>query len=146
MNQRLKNLGFQSVKSPKSKAYITIDDVGFISFSGSLRRELSIKRTESCSIYFNPDEGLLAIHIGTFDVKKNQEMNILQVTSEQTIRAREELMAIQDQHPGYNLMPKEGHPKINYDDIEVEKFTEPPDPYSRMVLVAIKKEKTSFRP
>ena len=145
MNQRLKNLGFQSVKSSKSKAYITIDDVGFISFSGSLRRELSIKRTESCSIYFNPDEGLLAIHIGTFDVKKNREMTILQITSEQTIRAREELMSIQDQHPGYNLMPKEGHPKISYEDIEVEKFTEPPDPYSRMVLVTIKKEKTSFR-
>ena len=89
MNQRLKNLGFQSVKATKSKAYITIDDVGYIAFSGNLRRELSIKRTESCSIYFNPDEGLLAIHIGTFDVKKNREMTILQITSEQTIRARE---------------------------------------------------------
>lgn len=50
-----------------------------------------------------------------------------------------------DQHPGYNLMPEEGKAKINYEDIEVEKFTEPPDPYSRMVLVTIKKEKTSFR-
>ena len=145
MNQRLKNLGFQSVKATKSKAYITIDDVGYIALSGSLRRELSIKRTESCSIYFNPDEGLLAIHIGTFDVKKNQEMTILQITSDYTIRAREELLAIQDQHPGYNLMPEEGKAKINYEDIEVEKFTDPPDPYSRMVLVTIKKEKTSFR-
>jgi hypothetical protein len=42
-------------------------------------------------------------------------------------------------------MPEEGKAKINYEDIEVEKFTEPPDPYSRMVLVTIKKEKTSFR-
>ena len=73
-------------------------------------------------------------------------MTILQINPEQTIRAREELLAIQDQHPGYNLMPEEGKAKINYEDIEVEKFTEPPDPYSRMVLVTIKKEKTSFRP
>jgi hypothetical protein len=146
MNQKLKNLGFQSVKTVKSKAYISIDEVGYISFSSSLRRELSIKRTENCSIYFNPDEGILAIHIGTFDIKKNREMTILQISSEYTIRARNELLAIQEQHPGYNLIPEEGKPKINYEDIEVEKFTEPPDPYSRMVLVAIKKEKTSFRP
>ena len=73
-------------------------------------------------------------------------MTILQISSEYTIRARNELLAIQEQHPGYNLIPEEGKPKINYEDIEVEKFTEPPDPYSRMVLVSIKKEKTSFRP
>lgn len=144
MNRKLKDLGFEAVKTGSQSKYIVVDDLGVITFSGSLRRELGIKRTESAVIYFNGSEGVLGIHVGTFDRKKNREMAIINISSEWTISAREELMAIEDEHRGYVLIAEEGR-RNNFEDVEVEKFTEPPDPYSRMVLVTIKKERVSFR-
>ena len=144
MNDKLKSLGFQKVKSGKASNYITVDDLGLISFSGRLRRELNIKRTENCCIYFNPDEGVLAIHIGTFDRKKHQDLSITKIEPDNTIRARDELTAIHDDYRGFTFIPEEGL-KNTFDQIEVEDFKEQPDPYSRMLLVTIKKEKTSFR-
>ncbi len=144
MNQKLKDLGFQEVKVGSSKDYISIDQYGSISFSGRLRRELSIKKTESASIYFNPDGGQLAIHIGRFDRKKNSDMLILNIEPDLTIRAKEELIAIEDEYAGYHLLPQ-GASTHSLEDVEIENVSLPPDPHSRMVLVGFKKDKIPFR-
>ena len=147
MNERMKGLGFQSTKSSKGSDYITIDDLGVISFSGRLRRELGIKRTEMWCIYFNPDEGILAMHIGTFDIKKHKELAGIALhinRAETTVSAREQLLNIEDEHRGYSLVPLEGNKKT-FNEVEVEQVTEQPDPYSRMVLVTIKRDKVPFR-
>ena len=141
---KLKGMGFQAVKAGKSSKYISIDDLGVISFSGGLRRELANKQKENAVIYFNPDEGLLAIHIGTFDRKKNPDMSIISMGRDGEIRARDELLFIEDEHRGYELVPSEGK-KNNFDNVEIEKVTEKPDPYSRMVLVTVKRGKVPFR-
>ena len=109
MNKKLKDLGFQTVKpeSGKSNTYINVSDLGVISLSGKLRRELSIKRSENCCIYFNPDDGILAIHIGTFNKKKNKELDITNISQDYTISAREELTHIEDEYPGYTFIPQE---------------------------------------
>ena len=144
MNQKLKDLGFQSVKVESSKDYISIDQYGVISFSGKLRRELSIKKTESASIYFNPDGGTLAIHIGRFDRKKNSDMLILTIDADKTIRAKEELAAIEDEYVGYHLLPQ-GASTHSLEDVEIENVSLPPDPHSRTVLVSLKKDRMPFR-
>tara|TARA_B100000029_G_C17365279_1_gene884036 strand:+ start:129 stop:581 length:453 start_codon:yes stop_codon:yes gene_type:complete len=147
MNQKMKGLGFEAVRSGKGSNYITINDLGVISFSGRLRRELNIKRTESCCIYFNEEEGVLGLHIGTFNRKKNKEYEgiALQINrADTTVRAREQLANIEDEYRGYRLIPSEGVSK-KLEDVEVENVAEPPDPHSRMVLVTIKRDKVPFR-
>ena len=46
MNKRLAGLGFEAVKTGMGSRYIVVDDLGVITFSGSLRREVGIKRVE----------------------------------------------------------------------------------------------------
>lgn len=146
MNKKLKDLGFQTVKpeSGRSNVYINVSDLGVISLSGKLRRELSIKRTENCCIYFNPDEGILGLHIGTFNSKKHPQLDITNIAQDYTISARDELTHIQDEYPGYTFIPQENL-NNSFDDIEIEYIKDPPDPYSRMILIHIQKEKTAFR-
>ena len=118
MNRKLKDLGFEAVRVGSQSKYIVVDDLGVITFSGSLRRELGIKRRESAVIYFNGGEGVLGIHVGTFDRKKNRDMGIINISSEWTISAREELIAIEDEHRGYSLIAEEGR-RNNFEDVEV---------------------------
>ena len=144
MSQKFKKLGFQSIKTTRTKSFVNIDEYGVISFSGQLRRDLSIKSKESAVLYFNPDEGLLAIHIGTFDRKKNKDMEIISIKSDKTISAKTQLQNIEDEYPNYTLLPQEGS-KITLEDVEIENVNEKPDPYSRMIIMTLKREKLPFR-
>ena len=117
-----------------------IDEYGVISFNTRLRGDLKLKKWENSAIYFNSDKGVLGIQVGRFDKKRDQEMPIVNMRSDNTIQARDELRLIQDDYSQYNLIPQSGQDKLRFDDVELENM----EKGSRMILITIPNSKKRF--
>jgi hypothetical protein len=141
MNHRLKEMGFDAIKSEDGAGRVVmIDEYGVISFNTRLRGDLKLKKWENSAIYFNGDQGILGVQIGRFDKKRDQGMPIVNMRGDNTIQARDELRLIQDDYSQYNLIPESGQDKLRFDDVELENM----EKGSRMILITIPNSKKRF--
>ena len=141
MNHKLKEMGFDAIKSKDGTAKVVmVDEYGVISFNTRLRGDLKLKKWENSAIYFNSDQGILGIQIGRFDKKRDSEMPIVNMRSDNTIQARDELRLIQDDYSQYKLIPESGQEKLRFDDVELENM----EKGSRMILITIPNSKKRF--
>ena len=103
-------------------------------------REITLRPTHNAVLYFNEDDNLLGIHVGVWDLKKNQDLDIT-IIQDQVIMARELIEHIEDEQE-IKLFP-EGEEKRRLEVIDIEDM----EKHSKMILVELpqRTHKRSFR-
>ena len=139
MNHKLKEMGFDAVTTAGSNFAVMIDQYGVITFNTKLRDSLELKKWENGALYFNSNEGMLGIHVGNFDKRRDKDLPVVTI-SNATISAKEELRSIQDNHPQYRMIPDQGKDNNRFEGVEIENM----DKGSRMILVEIPNSKKRF--
>ncbi len=140
MKHKVEKMGFKSIKKTSGSLHIFINELGNIMLSSGLVRELSLRPTHNAVLYFNEDENMLGIHVGTWDLKKDRDMDI-SIIKDNIILARELVEHIEDEQE-IKLYP-EGEEKRRLEVIEIEDM----ERKSKMVVVELPKRthKRSFR-
>ena len=140
MKHKIEKRGFKQVKKTTGSHHVYINQFGNITFSSSLIREITLRRTHNAVLYFNEDENLLGIHVGVWDLKKDRDMDIT-IIQDEVIMARELIEHIEDEQE-IKLFPV-GEEKRRLEVIEVEDMPR----NSKMILVELPKrtQKRSFR-
>ena len=140
MKHKIEKMGFKQVKKTSGSHHIYINQYGNITFSSSLIREITLRRTHNAVLYFNEDDNLLGIHVGVWDLKKDRDMDITFIQDE-VIMARELIEHIEDEQE-IKLFPV-GEEKRKLEVIEVEDMPR----NSKMILVELpeRTQKRSFR-
>ena len=140
MKHKIEKRGFKQVKKTAGSHHVYINQYGNITFSSSLIREITLRRTHNAILYYNEDENLLGIHVGTWDLKKDRDMDITLIQDE-VIMAKDLIEHIEDDQE-IKLFPV-NEEKRRLEVIEVENM----ERNSKMILVELPKriQKRSFR-
>ena len=140
MKHKIEKRGFKQVKKTAGSHHVYINQYGNITFSSSLIREITLRRTHNAVLYFNEDDNLLGIHVGVWDLKKDRDMDIT-IIQDEVIMARELIEHIEDEQE-IKLFPV-GEEKRRLEVIEVEDMAR----NSKMILVELpeRTQKRSFR-
>ena len=140
MKHKIEKRGFKQVKKTAGSHHVYINQYGNITFSSSLIREITLRRTHNAILYYNEDENLLGIHVGTWDLKKDRDMDITTIQDE-VIMAKDLIEHIEDDQE-IKLFPV-NEEKRRLEVIEVENM----ERNSKMILVELPKrtQKRSFR-
>ena len=140
MKQKIEKRGFKQVKKTAGSHHVYINQYGNITFSSSLIREITLRRTHNAILYYNEDENLLGIHVGTWDLKKDRDMDIT-IIQDEVIMAKDLIEHIEDDQE-IKLFPV-NEEKRRLEVIEVENM----ERNSKMILVELPKrtQKRSFR-
>lgn len=140
MKHKIEKRGFKQVKKTAGSHHVYINQYGNITFSSSLIREITLRRTHNAILYYNEDENLLGIHVGTWDLKKDRDMDIT-IIQDEVIMAKDLIEHIEDDQE-IKLFPV-NEEKRRLEVIEVENM----ERNSKMILVELPKrtQKRSFR-
>ena len=140
MKHKIEKRGFKRVKKTAGSHHVYINQYGNITFSSSLIREITLRRTHNAILYYNEDENLLGIHVGTWDLKKDRDMDIT-IIQDEVIMAKDLIEHIEDDQE-IKLFPV-NEEKRRLEVIEVENM----ERNSKMILVELPKriQKRSFR-
>ena len=95
MKHKIEKRGFKQVKKTAGSHHVYINQYGNITFSSSLIREITLRRTHNAILYYNEDENLLGIHVGTWDLKKDRDMDIT-IIQDEVIMAKDLIEHIED--------------------------------------------------
>ena len=140
MKHKIEKRGFKQVKKTAGSHHVYTNQYGNITFSSSLIREITLRRTHNAILYYNEDENLLGIHVGTWDLKKDRDMDIT-IIQDEVIMAKDLIEHIEDDQE-IKLFPV-NEEKRRLEVIEVENM----ERNSKMILVELPKriQKRSFR-
>ena len=140
MKHKIEKRGFKQVKKTVGSHHVYINQYGNITFSNSLIREITLRRTHNAVLYFNEDDNILGIHVGVFDLKKDRDLDIT-IIQDEVIMARELIEHIEDEQE-IKLFPV-GEEKRRLEVTEVEDMAR----NSKMILVELpeRTQKRSFR-
>ena len=140
MKHKIEKRGFKQVKKTAGSHHVYINQYGNITYSSSLIREITLRRTHNAILYYNEDENLLGIHVGTWDLKKDRDMDIT-IIQDEVIMAKDLIEHIEDDQE-IKLFPV-NEEKRRLEVIEVENM----ERNSKMILVELPKrtQKRSFR-
>ena len=140
MKHKIEKRGFKQVKKTAGSHHVYINQYGNITFSSSLIREITLRRTHNAILYYNEDENLLGIHVGTWDLKKDRDMDIT-IIQDEVIMAKDLIEHIEDDQE-IKVFPV-NEEKRRLEVIEVENM----ERNSKMILVELPKriQKRSFR-
>lgn len=140
MKHKIEKRGFKQVKKTSGSHHIFINEFGNITFSSSLIREITLRRTHNAILYYNEDENLLGIHVGVWDLKKDKDLDIT-IIQDEVVMAKDLIEHIEDEQE-IKLFPV-NEEKRRLEVIEVENM----ERNSKMILVELPKrtQKRSFR-